>query len=728
MKQLFNRHVYFDAMRQLRLMGIIFFVIMETVTVLSAVSRGMYYSPRLTSVTLDIMNINPCILGCFPVIAPLMTLYLFSFLNKRNASDFYHALPQKRATLFFSLFLAILSWILFLIVVTTLSGILFTFPLRVAYQIDYVNLLTSCLNMFAGSVLVAASIAAAMSVTGTFFTNIVVSLLIIFFPRLLLTSISRNVADMLSFISVNDYTPLFNPAYNVVTNLVFGIFFSTSQNSLTFLPGGVYTLVLGILMMVLAAYLFQQRKSEAAGQSACNRFLQASFRIALAMLCCLYPCLILAKGIANGTLDAQDDIFTCVCWYIAAILVYFIFELITTRKWKNAARSIYGLGIVAGLNIVIILSTLGARSSFLSFSPEADDIDSVSLISTDKSQYFLTKAASVQHESEEIRQIFADALQYTIKNMPNSNNSILNALNVEFHTGTVSKQRRVYLTSAQYSRVMYLMQKSPALRKALTTLDDTVTFRVQQQGNLYLDVESTALKQNLQKDLDSINFDVWYAYLYRSNNAEVTEKYNDSSITMSPLSQNSYFSLPIWLEMHTYIDFSSTYSTIQIPSFLQNTCNYLLSCQSPSIQKEIAEILADLNVSQEQINYLAIKGYNFVDNYSSIEASFDGSNLNSIQNEFQNLGKSLLPMTNKPVSPDEPFYYLTISFLDKDGIYQEYSAFIKSSTDELPVFLEPYVPYYEETYPSDKTSSSTAPAVPTGIPATTTHRIIGKTP
>jgi hypothetical protein len=61
------------------------------------------------------MEIHPLMLGLFAV-APLMTLVQFAFLNQRKACDFYHAIPHRRLTVFFSMMAAVLTWCAFLIV------------------------------------------------------------------------------------------------------------------------------------------------------------------------------------------------------------------------------------------------------------------------------------------------------------------------------------------------------------------------------------------------------------------------------------------------------------------------------------------------------------------------------------------------------------------------------------------------------------------------------------
>ena len=99
-KNWFSLRLYLEGIRQLRLIGIMGMVILSLEAILIPVGRLVniremrhFTSSSITKTLLNFPEMHPLLVLCFCVLAPLMVLYLFHFLNKRNASDFYHAIP-----------------------------------------------------------------------------------------------------------------------------------------------------------------------------------------------------------------------------------------------------------------------------------------------------------------------------------------------------------------------------------------------------------------------------------------------------------------------------------------------------------------------------------------------------------------------------------------------------------------------------------------------------------
>lgn len=185
-KKNFDAGLYREGLRQLRVFGITMLAIFVLASVLvplsDAVSLSAYpeWSPSYTVHYSSYLSQNPLILLSFPVAAPLLTLALFGFLNKRNACDLYHAIPQTRNALFFSFFAAIVTWLVILIAVPALvsEAVCLLFPKYL--EIYPLSALQICTQALIASIGVAAAVLLAMSMTGTIFTNLVVALLINF--------------------------------------------------------------------------------------------------------------------------------------------------------------------------------------------------------------------------------------------------------------------------------------------------------------------------------------------------------------------------------------------------------------------------------------------------------------------------------------------------------------------------------------------------------------------
>lgn len=107
------------------------FVILELEAILIplgqyiAILQRLEYSPSAVynMGVVNFLQMHPLLVLTFTVFAPVMMLYLFSFLNKRNSSDFYHSLPNTRLSLFFSFFAAVMTWVIAASVISSLTAV-----------------------------------------------------------------------------------------------------------------------------------------------------------------------------------------------------------------------------------------------------------------------------------------------------------------------------------------------------------------------------------------------------------------------------------------------------------------------------------------------------------------------------------------------------------------------------------------------------------------------------
>ena len=93
------------------------------------------------------------------------------------------------------------------------------------------------------------------------------------------------------------------------------------------------------------------------------------------MTVALVICLIPLTDIFSATVVhnwSAGRIYGIVVWYIIAVIVYFLYELISTRKWKTLLRTIPGLGLLALVNVAILLSMYGFYSSESEIQPSAE--------------------------------------------------------------------------------------------------------------------------------------------------------------------------------------------------------------------------------------------------------------------------------------------------------------------------------------------------------------------
>ncbi len=361
---IFNKGLYFEGLKQLRIIGILLTVLITVFAVAIPIESAAFAEAEKKVVIAT--EINPLMVLCFLIIAPLMTLKLFSFLNKRSSSDFYHSLPHKRECIFISYMASVLTWIAAIIAFTMGVSIIFTMLFPNLFAINFNTVPIYMLNTFATSFMVSAAVAIAMTVSGNLATNIMVSGLILFMPRIAMFVIRDAVVLTNPIISDKNFMPFLQNGYNVLTSTI-----TLDTNTLLSWQGFTYTLILGLVYIALSLLLFKKRKSESAGQSAPNKYLQSVFRITLTMALCLGICWIL---VVDGGTD------TAIILFALAVLLYFGYELITTRKWKNLLRIFPGLGIVALCNVILILFMTNIGDTVISNVPKPNEIEGVTLV------------------------------------------------------------------------------------------------------------------------------------------------------------------------------------------------------------------------------------------------------------------------------------------------------------------------------------------------------------
>lgn len=385
MKSIFNKKLFKEGLKQNFLTGIIFFIIFEFISIIVAVgqvSSSLSYEARtghryITTVS-DFFSVNPLLIVSFILLIPIMTICAFSFLNSRNKSDFYHSIPHKRQTVFISFTLSILVWLIAIFFVTLLTSFTIFLIFSKYFTLVFSSFFINIFCVISACVLVLGAGLIAMTLTGTLFSNIVTAGLILFLPRIILTLFSTIVSSLAPTLAENSLAFL-DPKHNVVFGFIASMFnMGSSVNSLNNIWSGVYTLILGFIFIAIAGFLFVHRKSEAAGSPAASKKVQAVIRISLSFLVSS-----VASCILVSLSNSSDSISSVIYLYIASLLVYFIYEAITAKSFKNLHKVIPGVGILVGLNIIFVSAVLLTSNSIMNVNWKSDEIESISISYTE---------------------------------------------------------------------------------------------------------------------------------------------------------------------------------------------------------------------------------------------------------------------------------------------------------------------------------------------------------
>lgn len=539
------KNLYKEGLKQIRTLGFISLAIM---TLLSIIIPVQHYLSALelnhnavsgfkSGVSTLSGGFHLYLLFC--IIAPIMVLVIFNFLNHRNSSDYYHSIPHKRTTLFASYFLAVITWVLIILITSVIisSALYMCFDNQLMFSIKDFILLG--INIFAACLLVMALTALAMSITGTLVSNLIISLILIFVPRLFITAITTPIMDKFENI-YNGLFPILNYKYNAVFQLLSDVLEYTSgisKNAISFSSTTVYTFIISIIFILIAAYLFKVRKSETAEKASQSSRIQKVFAIIIGLSFCLFPIISIFNEITLSKTNTYESIinpsgiFTIIVFYILCFFGMFLYEFITTFKIKSALKTFTFAPILLLLNFFVLTLMVLIFNYYKDYSPNPEKVDSVNIIldkdysSFNDLSYENAKLYEIDFTNKDLIKLLTNAdenyvnakseyfsgssfvlynKKLDVPNEINYSSDYIQAL-VRFNSPLSSNERIVYMDKKIYTKLISILENSSEYVTAYKTLP-----KISSTTDVYMndgDIKSpTALYNTLKEELSDMDF------------------------------------------------------------------------------------------------------------------------------------------------------------------------------------------------------------------------------
>lgn len=361
---LFSPRLFSDTLRRLRIPALSLLAVCVSFTVLPLVLGSAQYR------TLE--SIAPT-LAVFLFIGPVLLGFCgFSFLMHRRDSDFYLSLPFSRRCLYVSIVSAITVCIFCTIALCLIVSWLVMLLMHTAFI--PVHLLALFFVYFIGSMLVLGALTVALSFTGSYISAFVLGALLLFLPRAISLVCGLLVSVVCDQIFPLTHGFLFNATLNLPFALlayvpasvigfdeIFG--FEVFSRSSTLL----YSLGLAIVYLALGCAGFVRRPSETAERSSVNGLVQHLSRgmLALPFFLCMFTILELGWLVSDNYRDMSGPILVL---FVSGLLVYFLYELLTTRSARRLLPALYVLPIV------LVVSALLPFGSYLYGSAEKNRV------------------------------------------------------------------------------------------------------------------------------------------------------------------------------------------------------------------------------------------------------------------------------------------------------------------------------------------------------------------
>ncbi len=477
--KLFDKNIFLEDLRQLRTVNVICGVILLLEALLVPLYAfivrpdpdQVYYS---STNTVPLYAVGPLVL-CVALAMPVMTNILFDFIDKRNSSDFYHSLPVRRETMYITHIAAVLLSCLALFIIP--SAVEYVLFLPLSYMkitlgdFGYVLADVMVLGMLLASVLVVAK-----CLCGTRFGEMAVFTMILFLPRCYLLFIRTCIESFYPYVLLTRNNSIF---WNQNWNLLFGVV-SDYEN----VGSIVYTFILSLLYFVLGGVLFVKRKSEKAESVAVNKHVQLLFRVLPALTFSFLPLLFLIESLHEEYMSAWL-LTVLFILYVVAVVIYFLYELLTTRKLKSVVKAAPGLIFLLAGNLLIygIIEGYGHYQS--NIIPDANQITSVEFIENGNSYnsqigiisypsgyYFDNLIGEVEFTDDEFISMIAEKLEQTLDEVKYGGYYSCNdvCVKIKFDGGTI--YRRLYIDDDDWDMFVYNIIESDEYFAAADMLPD----------------------------------------------------------------------------------------------------------------------------------------------------------------------------------------------------------------------------------------------------------------
>ena len=379
MKKFFSAKLYVQGLRKIRVPGVAMAAVIIALNSIYPIHQALEYRGY------PLKGIETVWFAPFGILvmlfAPLLVYAMFSYLNERRASDFFHALPQTRMCVYVSFMSSVLTWIVSVLGASTLINlVLWSFSGR--QRVDAQTVLMTFLGFLILGMVAAGFMALSMTVTGTPVANWLVFPLFFLFIRLCgvfflngfttLTPMFVPEASWLGLLDWDSFLP------NILLTNMFWSRPALDGMGRIFL----YWFFVAVLLLVLSAAAYGRRRSESAGKSAPNRLMQNIYRIAVTLPFFGYGAYMLIVMYGSMRHKYPPYLKTALIYVGAGLILWIVFELLTTRKPQNILRTLPALLIAAALSFAGVGSLYAARGIFYASLPEREDVCGVKLAVT----------------------------------------------------------------------------------------------------------------------------------------------------------------------------------------------------------------------------------------------------------------------------------------------------------------------------------------------------------
>lgn len=512
MKKIVNKGLYVEGLRQTATLTAVFTVVLIFFLAATLTSNVTYD----TTVTKEAQTLAGWFAAAVVTAAPALTFKLFSFLSSRSKSDFYHSVPHKRTTVYFSYFLALATQF-FVMLASASAAVIVIFRMfrgrlyltapvpgilaRWAGEAAGVRgtfggyglcpvapvILIMALGFFAAALLCCGAALIARSASGTAFNSVVLYAAILFVPRILVSLYAEAVTSTVPNAAYVDF--LENVRLNIPVGSIVNIVRTPfAVPSLEFYPI-LYTAVVAVLYIAAGALIFCRKKSESAADPAPSKALRFIYSVLVFCSGSFFVTVTLTENLLLRSYNRGGDLTPSMyfTFYGIALIAFLIYVIVTTKKWSGILRALPALGVGILLNGLLALSLCCVVTSEVNFSPEQEQVQWISYYSPSRkddygsyfsmslNDYTLLDGEKYRITDEEvIKAVCGELSEFVDRYKSGESLAAFGKRQKRFviKTKTGKKTRVVYLSDSDTAKIEAALLKDENFRKDLTTLPD----------------------------------------------------------------------------------------------------------------------------------------------------------------------------------------------------------------------------------------------------------------
>lgn len=522
-KKIFSFHMFLQTLKQTRLAG---FIMMAAITLISVVPivSSLSYVKEFNQVS-NVSGVagNYYLALVFVIAVPVISFIIWSFLNKRSSSDFYHSIPYTRLCIYLSKTAAILTWIVGILAVSYVSQAVLFIANKKYFNVDYATMFRMYLAMFICSLLCMAIINVATSITGNILSNICVTGLIMFLPRFILVMVTEmTVYHGETYMIRNSGVGFLDASNNMIIGMVFSVLgISNGSSGVTdmvlSLTSSLYTLILSLIYIVLGAVLFVKRKSETAGKAANGKVLPMIIRTLIGFTIAFVGVMI------AYTNEQYNETTAVVALFIISALVVFVYECIVSKKMNVIKQCIPS--ILLGYVLAVVIGT-GANSFGkyeAAYEPDDSKLSYVSIQPMDTyyssdNGYFSSISSKVKFTDDEILKYVSEkfvsykekCISTGVHNYVRNSRGSVTSYKVGFRQNGVTHYRKIELTDSDSQKLASLLKKDENFVKSYIDLPASDKVAITALAGNMEESDGKDIYETIVSEVKELGFEKWY--------------------------------------------------------------------------------------------------------------------------------------------------------------------------------------------------------------------------